>query len=90
MDFHVSDYYDEVTQRVKGTYLKGPIKENRFQTDSGDEMGKRLGRAAGDQSWESGDWEQQTRAVTLIPADSQHREGRWASSEHWSHSMVHC
>ena len=39
--------------------IKGSIKENRFLKDSrtwGDEMGKRLGLAAGDQSWKSGDW----------------------------------
>ncbi len=47
-------------KRVKGTNIKGPIKENRYQKIFGDEMGKRLGRVAGDQSWESGDWGQQT------------------------------
>ena len=39
-------------------------------------MGKRLGPAAGDQSWKSRDWIRergQTRAVTLISADSQHQ-----------------
>ena len=39
--------------------IKGSIKENRFLKDSrtwGDEMGERLGLAAGDQSWKSGDW----------------------------------
>ena len=78
MDFHVSDYYDEEGERDKHK-----IKENRSQKIFGDEMGKRLGRAAGDQSWESGDWGQQTGAVTLISADSRHRgDGPHPSSGH--------
>ena len=55
--------------------MKTQLRGNGCWKTFGDQMGKWLGPAAGDQSWNSGDWSwerEQTRAVTLISADSQH------------------
>ena len=73
--------------------IKGSIKEiERFS-----DLRRWDGREAGPgrrrpklEIWRLEQREQQTRAVTLISADSQHRPGRWALQEQWSQLMVNC